>query len=427
MKQKRENICMLLAICFVGVLLGELYLFKTYPNSVYMLIAGLAVLLILTYFLSSNLMALHNQWMEEKSAKQEELLNRLITELSNNKEDRTQEALANVEKFEKAIYLAVQQHTAKMQESFEHLDQCFAGDFDRLNNMLEDTQKSIVEQIQTTGDHSDKVYVKFSRENTKSLMMLQKKAFDNVMLGMEETVHEYTKANENTLAKLEELKQALAHLNLQTAPIEEVPTTNVEEDILPEFSTETAVTDDTLVMDDTLSEYAVEDTVLEEPVTEDISVSDEVPSDEEAAVVEDTSSEEATVIEDVPSVEEPSTVSDDPNHVMTPEEIAALVSGSSETTLDEDTSSEEATVIEEVPSVEEPSTVSDDPNHVMTPEEIAALVSGTPQPSVEEATVTEEIPFVDEAPVIPEAPAINSDPNHVMTPEEIAALIAGTQ
>ena len=367
MKQKRENICMLLAICFVGVLLGELYLFKTYPNSVYMLIAGLAVLLILTYFLSSNLMALHNQWMEEKSAKQEELLNRLITELSNNKEDRTQEALANVEKFEKAIYLAVQQHTAKMQESFEHLDQCFAGDFDRLNNMLEDTQKSIVEQIQTTGDHSDKVYVKFSRENTKSLMMLQKKAFDNVMLGMEETVHEYTKANENTLAKLEELKQALAHLNLQTAPIEEVPTTNVEEDILPEFSTETAVTDDTLVMDDTLSEYAVEDTVLEEPVTEDISVSEEVPSDEEA------------------------------------------------------------TVIEEVPSVEDPSTVSDDPNHVMTPEEIAALVSGTPQPSVEEATVTEEIPFVDEAPVIPEAPAINSDPNHVMTPEEIAALIAGTQ
>ena len=272
----------------------------------------------------------------------------------------------------------MQQHTAKMQESFEHLDQCFAGDFDRLNNMLEDTQKSIVEQIQTTGDHSDKVYVKFSRENTKSLMMLQKKAFDNVMLGMEETVHEYTKANENTLAKLEELKQALAHLNLQTAPIEEVPTTNVEEDILPEFSTETAVTDDTLVMDDTLSEYAVEDTVLEEPVTEDISVSDEVPSDEEAAVVEDTSSEEATVIEDVPSVEEPSTVSDDPNHVMTPEEIAALV-------------------------------------------------AGTPQPSVEEATVTEEIPFVDEAPVIPEAPAINSDPNHVMTPEEIAALIAGTQ
>ena len=49
----------------------------------------------------------------------------------------------------------------------------------------------------------------------------------------------------------------------------------------------------------------------------------------------------------------------------------------------------------------------------MTPEEIAALVAGsTPEPA----------PEPEPAP----APPVNDDPNHVMTPEEIAALIAST-
>ena len=462
MKQKRESICTILAICFVGVLLGELYLFKTYSNSIYIVAAGMAVLLVLTYFLSSNLIALHNECMEEKSAKQEELLNRLITELSNNKEDRTQATLANVEKFEKAIYLAMQQHTTKMQESFEHLDQCIAGDFDQLHNTLEETGKSIVEQIRNTGDHSDKVYVKFSRENAKSIMMFQKKAFNNIMLGMEETVQEYTKSSEHTLAKLDELKQSFTQLNTQTTSVQETPTMVMEdttpsdiptedfvsEDTLPDISMEGTASDEISINEDVLPDIPSEDNSSDEiSMAEDIlpdipteeTSSDEISMAEDALPdipSEDNSSDNAiipeeaiieepvamenlditeTPSEEAPTVEEPSPVIDDPNHVMTPEEIAALVAGSSDSPA------------EEAPIVEEPSPVIDDPNHVMTPEEIAALVAGSSAPATETEAVAEEIPFVDESPVVAEPTPVNSDPNHVMTPEEIAALIAGTQ
>ena len=61
---------------------------------------------------------------------------------------------------------------------------------------------------------------------------------------------------------------------------------------------------------------------------------------------------------------------------------------------------------------------SDDPNHKMTPDEIAALIAST--------TAAEEKP--EEKKEEPPVPAYqpSDDPNHVMTPEEIAALIAST-
>ncbi len=118
--------------------------------------------------------------------------------------------------------------------------------------------------------------------------------------------------------------------------------------------------------------------------------------------------------------------SDDPNHVMTPEEIAALIAG---TSVPVEEPAPEPEVIpapepEVIPAPEPaPAFVpSDDPNHVMTPEEIAALIAGTSAP-VEEPAPEPEVASEPEP-----APAFepSDDPNHVMTPEEIAALIAGT-
>ena len=411
MKQKKQRICTILAICFVGVLLGELYLFKTYPNSIYIVAAGMAVLLILTYFLSSNLIDLHNEWIEEKSAKQEELLNRLITELSNNKEDHTQETLANMEKFEKAIYVAIQQHTTKMQESISQLDQGIAGDFDRLQSLLEETTTSLTEQIKSTVEHSEKVYVKFSRENAKSLMMFQKKAFDNVMLGMEETVQESTKSSEKTQAKLDELKQTLSHLNVQVQATSDMIPTVTEDETIPEVAMESIVSqeEETVIPEEIIPDVPQKETIEDTAET----MAEEIPATEETPTVEDSPADELPVIEDIP-VAEPAPVNDDPNHVMTPEEIAALVAGSSEPVV------EEIPAVDEAP-VAEPSPVNDDPNHVMTPEEIAALIAGTSEPAAE------EIPFVDDTPVQAEPTPVNDDPNHIMTPEEIAALIAGNQ
>ena len=100
---------------------------------------------------------------------------------------------------------------------------------------------------------------------------------------------------------------------------------------------------------------------------------------------------------------------------------------------------------EMVNTIDEPVTeMNSDPNHMMTPEEIAALIANADAATEEAPVVTEDAiseesePITEEEsvsePVVeePEAeepaaePVIetNSNPNHMMTPEEIAALFA---
>ncbi len=76
--------------------------------------------------------------------------------------------------------------------------------------------------------------------------------------------------------------------------------------------------------------------------------------------------------------------------------------------ISEDTNLPEEVVEEEVVPESAP-----DPNHIMTPDEIAALLGET-------ESVIEEEPVKEEKAPMPDL----SNPNHVMTPEEIAALLA---
>ena len=87
---------------------------------------------------------------------------------------------------------------------------------------------------------------------------------------------------------------------------------------------------------------------------------------------------------------------------------------------------------EMVNTIDEPVTeMNSDPNHMMTPEEIAALIANA-DAAAEEAPVVTEDAISEESEPITEAeepaaePVIetNSNPNHMMTPEEIAALFA---
>ena len=118
-----------------------------------------------------------------------------------------------------------------------------------------------------------------------------------------------------------------------------------------------------------------------------------VESDEDAET--DTESEIAVETEPVIEAEAKATpepvpvvtpVSDDPNHVMTPDEIAAMFSGANaaEPVAEETAEAEPAIEAEEEPAIEDEAEatpepvpvvtpVSDDPNHVMTPDEIAAM------------------------------------------------------
>ena len=114
------------------------------------------------------------------------------------------------------------------------------------------------------------------------------------------------------------------------------------------------------VMEEPVISEPLQEPVMEEPVIEESSVSTSAEETPEAVIIsEDTNLPEEVVEEEVVPESAP-----DPNHIMTPDEIAALLG-------------ETESVIEEEPVKEEKAPMPDlsNPNHVMTPEEIAALLA----------------------------------------------------
>ena len=236
------------------------------------------------------------------------------------------------------------------------------------------------------------------------------------------------------------------------APSEE-PELNTIAETIPTETEEHYVESDEDAETDTESEIAVET----EPVIE--------------AEAEPTIEAEAEVTpEPVPTV---TPVSDDPNHVMTPDEIAAMFSGANaaEPVAEETAEAEPAIEAEEEPAIEDEAEatpepvptvapVSDDPNHVMTPDEIAAMFAGAStaesqveaepiaEPVVEETAEAEPVIEAEAEPAIEaeaEPKAVveekaaepveekaatsvpdlsNNDPNKMLTPEEIEKLFA---
>ena len=236
------------------------------------------------------------------------------------------------------------------------------------------------------------------------------------------------------------------------APSEE-PELNTIAETIPTETEEHYVESDEDAETDTESEIAVET----EP---DIEAEAEPTIEAEAEVTP----------EPVPTV---TPVSDDPNHVMTPDEIAAMFSGANaaEPVAEETAEAEPAIEAEAEPTIEaeaevipEPvptvTPVSDDPNHVMTPDEIAAMFAGAStaesqveaepiaEPVVEETAEAEPVIEAEAEPAIEaeaEPKAVveekaaepveekaatsvpdlsNNDPNKMLTPEEIEKLFA---
>ena len=354
---KRESKCILLAICFLGIFVEELYFCQVYQNSPFIVAGGMAVLLVVAFLLLQNLLQLREQWQTERAAAQEELWKRLVGELSNKKEDNVPK-LNNVEKFEKAIYVSLQQGGKMIQEEFEKLDQHLAGDFEALR-----------EQIKESAERNAKIDVKYGRENTKSLMVFQKKAFDNVVSGMEEMVKEISSMTEQLNCSVTEIRQAMQEFPVgmpvsstsfpAVSAVEEPKEAVLEDSISEEVIQEGLNLEETVPEEAVQEELNLEETVPEEVAQEELNLEETVP---EEVVQEELDLEE--IMPEEPTQEEvKEELAPDPNRMMTPEEIAALVAGGSAT---------EEPKVEEVK--EEPA---QDPNRMMTPEEIAALIAGT--------------------------------------------------
>ena len=170
------------------------------------------------------------------------------------------------------------------------------------------------------------------------------------------------------------------------------------------------------------------ETVVEDPVIETGTETEDVPEFVDTLTTETTPEEPgATEIEPefaselepepvaganaVPEPEPtPAPVDTDPNKPMSPEDIAALIAAAEAQSEPE---------IEAAPEPEPtPAPVDTDPNKPMSPEDIAALIA---------ATEAQSEPEIEAAPEPALTAPVDSDPNKPMSPDEIAALIAATE
>ena len=238
--------------------------------------------------------------------------------------------------------------------------------------------------------HAIKASIKYGRDNTNHL---------SEVIAESSTATDY----EDILAKLDELILVLKNNPIAPstaqAPVEQV---NYEE--VPVEPIMTAA-----------------ETVVEDPVIETGTETEDVPEFVDTLTTETTPEEPgateiepefASELEPEPvaganAVPELSTapIDSDPNKPMSPDEIAALIAAA------EDQSEPE---IEAAPEPTPTAPIDSDPNKPMSPEDIAALIA---------AAEAQAEPEIEAAPTAP----IDSDPNKPMSPEDIAALIAATE
>jgi len=236
--------------------------------------------------------------------------------------------------------------------------------------------------------HAIKASIKYGRDNTNHLS---------------EVIAESSSPDyEDILAKLDELILVLKNNPIAPstaqAPVEQV---NYEE-----VRVEPIMADAETVVEDPVIETGTETEDVPEFV--DTLTTETTPEEPGATEIEP---EFASELEPEPvaganAVSEPSTapVDSDPNKPMSPDEIAALIAAAE---------AESAPEPEPAPAPVATAPVDSDPNKPMSPDEIAALIAAA---EAESAPEPEPTP----APV-------DSDPNKPMSPDEIAALIAATE
>lgn len=234
---------------------------------------------------------------------------------------------------------------------------------------------------------------------------------DSVQMPTEETVEEtmlQETAMEDMLVEEPSVGEQLMEESLMEEPL-------VEEPLMEETITEEPLVNEPLMEEPLVEEALTEEPLVEEPLVDETAgntLMDELlagqPSIEEPVAEEPLTNE---LLADESEVEEPLM-----NELLTEEPAV-------EEPLMEESSTEE-------PAAEEPSIDLSDPNKMMSPDDIAALIANVssseePAPEIEEPIVemeetSEEPEEADEEILIPDM----SDPNKMMSPDEIAALIA---
>ena len=393
-EQKKDNnyikVIFSVLIIVIGILAEFYIMINLGGEPVYLCIFGM-IILIMSYILISS-----------------------IVQIQYNKMREEREEHDNLFKSQKASYLIIRKS------------------FDEIFQRLESLEKSIklpTEELITAQKAIAKVNISRSKENTDALMNSNDKLLEKVfefedMLDennkkLLESQNQITEQQmKDVMLKQQEINAAIKELQLSLKnemlqAINTIATTqpqNIPQQMSQNISqVEISKVDQAIpikIEGDTelkFEEPVIEEPVIEEPIAEEPLMEEPIA---EEPLMEEPIGEE-------PLMEEP--IAEEP---LMEEPII-------EEPIVEEPIMEEAPA-EEVPPMPDLS----DPNKVMTPEEIAALIAntGAEEPVVEEPVTEEAIaeePIMEEAPV-EEAPPMPdlSDPNKVMTPDEIAALIA---
>lgn len=427
-KQKKDsyNLRIVTAVLVLTVLvLGELYVMINYPSNYVALIVLTVVALADIYILIAS--AIQKNYKKEidqyeqydnlfKSEKASYLVTRKSFEDIADQLDRIEEAAGSPTKdiidAQKSIAKVTisrnkENSDALMNSNDKLLEQIF-----NLSDRLDNLEKNVLEQ--------QRIIV----ENANKDLLLKQQEMAASVKEMELSIHNTILAEVGKINGAPAVAYTAAPVQPSSAaPVEEVTPEEPEapiNEVMPEEP-----------------EAPINEVMPEEPATEPETAAEDMPDLAEDdllnidALFGNDEAAETTkeVAEETGSAEE--------NNEPEPEEPV----GFDDTLGFADEEPEEPAFTEEmVNTIDEPvMEMNSDPNHMMTPEEIAALIANADAAAEEAPVVTEDAiseesePITEEEPVsepVVEEPAAepvieaNSDPNHMMTPEEIAALFA---
>ena len=441
-KQKKDsyNLRIVTAVLVLTVLvLGELYVMINYPSNYVALIVLTVVALADIYILIAS--AIQKNYKKEidqyeqydnlfKSEKASYLVTRKSFEDIADQLDRIEEAAGSPTKdiidAQKSIAKVTisrnkENSDALMNSNDKLLEQIF-----NLSDRLDNLEKNVLEQ--------QRIIV----ENANKDLLLKQQEMAASVKEMELSIHNTILAEVGKINGAPAVAYTAAPVQPSSAaPVEEVTPEEPEapiNEVMPEEPeapiNEVMPEEPEAPINEVMPEAPINEVMPEEPETEPETTAEDMPDLAEDdllnidALFGNDEAAETTKEEETGSAEE--------NNEPEPEEPV----GFDDTLGFADEEPEEPAFTEEmVNTIDEPvMEMNSDPNHMMTPEEIAALIANADTAAEEEPVVTEDAiseesePITEEEPVSEPAaePVIeaNSDPNHMMTPEEIAALFA---
>jgi hypothetical protein len=405
-EKKKENAK--LQIVFSAMLLGLIFMVQLYsminmPEQL-VIIGLLGVLLLLALY----------------------VLIRSVTTEINAKQERREEQYDSIFKAEKASYLMLKKYFEEIEDTLEY---------------IEKTSKVPTEEIVGTQKGIGKAIINRSRENAEAVISSN----DQLVERMDEfnkliednraqIIETYRELGENNLQQMVMKQQDLIvnlkdmELRLNNAIMQSqkviaasapVMTAPIMQQAAPQMIPEPVAQPQPVVepsvekMPEPIPEPVVEAIPEPEPVVEAISEPEPIPDPVAEAVLEP-----EPIAEEKPPMPDLS----DPNKVMSPDDIAALLANMPDDSESATEAEPEPEAIPE-PAVEEKPPMPDlsDPNKMMSPDDIEALLASMSVDSIpaEEPEPIPEPP-VEEKPPMPDL----SDPNKKMSADDIAALFA---